>query len=246
MRSETPRRVASGRGVRDRRVPAGAGGIALVYRGPASLPGCSEAVAALLRRSRWDLEVRYVGPWESTRLSPDVLHQIALYAQPGGRTLGGAYRWLRRIAPALRDYVNGGGRYLGFCLGGYLAGETPGFGLLPGDADRYIASGDATTMTDGDTMVEVIWDGRLRTVYFQDGPWFDLDPGRGSAEVLAVYRNGRPAAVVAPYGRGVVGVVGPHPEATSDWFLDAGLRPPDRLALDLGLALVDRVMSADP
>lgn len=218
--------------------------LALVYRGPASEPGCPEAVVDLLRRSRWDLDVRYVGPRESVRLSPDALRRTAVYAQPGGGELERAYRKLRGDAPAIRDYVGSGGRYLGFCLGAYLAGETPGFGLLPGDTDQYISSAGATTETEGDTVVQVRWGGSRRDVFFQDGPWFDLDPSRGPAEILAVYDNGLPAAVVAPYGRGAVGVVGPHPEATPDWFTDSGLATPARLALDLGLELVDRVMEA--
>ena len=218
--------------------------LALVYRGPASEPGCPEAVAELLRRSRWDLDVRYVGPREAVRLSSGVLLRTVVYAQPGGGELERAYRKLRGDAPAIRDYVSSGGRYLGFCLGGYLAGETPGFGLLPGDTDQYISSAGATTRTDADTVVQVLWGGSRRDVFFQDGPWFDLDLRRGPAEVLAVYDNGLPAAVVAPYGRGVVGVVGPHPEATPDWFTDSGLATPAPLALDLGLELVDRVMEA--
>jgi glutamine amidotransferase-like uncharacterized protein len=198
----------------------------------------------LLRRSRWDLDVRYVGPGEAVRLSSDVLLRTVVYAQPGGGELERAYRKLRRDAQAIRDFVSSGGRYLGFCLGGYLAGETPGFGLLPGDTDQYIASAGAATRTDADTVVRVLWGDERRDVFFQDGPWFDLDRRRGPAEVLAVYDNGLPAAVVAPYGRGAVGVVGPHPEATPDWFTDSGLPTPARLALDLGLELVDRVMEA--
>jgi glutamine amidotransferase-like uncharacterized protein len=143
----------------------------------------------------------------------------------------------------LRDYVSSGGRYLGFCLGGYLAGETPGFGLLPGDTDQYLGSPGATVTSDGDTLIDLVWRGRPRKVFFQDGPWFDLDPGRGPAETLAVYDNGLPAAVVTSYGLGTVGVVGPHPEATLDWFTDVGLRPPEPLPVDLGLDLVDRVMA---
>jgi glutamine amidotransferase-like uncharacterized protein len=223
---------------------AGSSGLALVYRGPASEPGCPEAVADLLRRSRWDLDVHYVGPRESVPLSLEALSRSVVYCQPGGGELKRAYRKLRHGAPLIRDYVSSGGRYLGFCLGGYLAGETPGFGLLPGDTDQYISSSGATTATDIDTIIQVLWGGRRRDVFFQDGPWFDLDPGRGPADVLAVYDNGLPAAVVAPYRRGVVGVVGPHPEATPDWFTDSGLRPPAQLALDLGLELVDRVMAA--
>jgi glutamine amidotransferase-like uncharacterized protein len=219
--------------------------VALVYRGPASEPGCPEAVADLLRGSRWDLDVRFVGPRETLRISSGVLAVAAVYAQPGGGELKRAYRKLRRSAPVIRDYVASGGRYLGFCLGGYLAGETPGFGLLPGDADQYISSPGATTTIDGDAVIEVRWEGTARRILFQDGPYFDLDPTRGPADVLAVYDNRLAAAVVAPFGRGRVGVVGPHPEATPDWFTDSGLRPLEPLAFDLGLHLVDRVMATE-
>jgi glutamine amidotransferase-like uncharacterized protein len=218
--------------------------LALVYRGPAADSECSEAAADLLHRSRWDLDVHYVGPRERLRLSADLLSATTLYTQPGGGDLGRAYRKLRRHATALRDYVGSGGRYLGFCLGAYLAGEEPGFGLLPGDTDQYISSHGATVTTYRDAVIEITWGGHVREVYFQDGPWFDLDRHRGPADILATYDNGLPAALVAPYGRGVVGVVGPHPEATPAWFTDVGLRPPEPLATDLGLELVDRVMAA--
>ena len=35
----------------------------------------------------------------------------------------------------MQDYVAGGGRYLGFCLGAFLAGDDPGFALLPSGVD---------------------------------------------------------------------------------------------------------------
>ncbi|QHC23255.1 BPL-N domain-containing protein [Streptomyces sp. GS7] len=37
---------------------------------------------------------------------------------------------MRRHAADIRDYVSGGGSYLGTCLGGYLAGRGQGFDLL--------------------------------------------------------------------------------------------------------------------
>jgi biotin protein ligase-like protein len=218
-------------------------GLALVYRGPASTPGCPEAVAAALERSRWGLTVRFVGPAEERPLDPEVLAGAALYAQPGGGGLRRAYRKVRRQAPAVREYVASGGRYLGFCLGGYLAGETPGFGLLPGDADRFISSPGARPDSADDTVVTVTWGGSRRRVFFQDGPWFDLDSTRGPADVLATYDNGLPAAVVAPFGRGAVGVVGPHPEAPADWYAAYGLPLPDDVRADLTQDLIDRVMS---
>jgi glutamine amidotransferase-like uncharacterized protein len=215
--------------------------VALVYRGPASLPGCPEAVAALLALSPWGFNVRYVGPDEGVPVSAEALASAALYAQPGGGTLEHGYRHMRRDRAAIRQFVHSGGRYLGFCLGGYLAGATPGFDLLPGDTDQYIASVAATVDSDANTLVEVSWRGQQRTLFFQDGPYFWVSP-RADVTVIATYPNGTIAALVARFGSGRVGVVGPHPEATEDWYTDAGLVGTGRLGADLGLDLVDTVM----
>lgn len=217
--------------------------LALVYRGPATVPGCPEAVAGLLQSSRHGFTVRFTGPGEEVPLAAESLAEAVLYAQPGGGTLGRAYKKLRGHRDTIRGFVDDGGRYLGFCLGGYLAGATPGFGLLPGDTDRYIETDDATVDDDGDAVVRVRWRGRRRKLYFQDGPVFVLDRP-DAADVLATYPNGTIAALVAPFGAGRVGVVGPHPEATRDWYTGGGLRPPLlRYGHDLGRDLVDAVMA---
>ena len=216
---------------------------ALVYRGPATLPGCPEAVAELLSASRWGFDVQFAGPDEDVDVTPAVLESAVLYSQPGGATLADAYKHLRPHRKAIRRFVRGGGHYLGFCLGGYLAGATPGFDLLPGDTDQYVTSRHASLRTEDSTVVEVDWRGRRRRLFFQDGPIFTLDRD-ADVTVLATYRNETVAALVTPFGAGRVGVVGPHPEATDDWFTDAGLDVPKPLATDLGQDLVDAVMSA--
>jgi glutamine amidotransferase-like uncharacterized protein len=223
---------------------AGRRPLALVYRGPATLPGCPEAVADLLTAGPWDLDVRFTGPREALPLSAESLASALVYAQPGGGRLSHAYRKLRRRREAVRDFVRGGGRYLGFCLGGYLAGATPGFGLLPGDTDQYISSAGRTVHDDSDTLVEVVWRGRPRTVFFQDGPYFVLDDSARAAgtRVLATYTNGLPAALVTGFGAGRVAVTGPHPEATADWYTDNGLPVHD--ARDLAVDLVSAALEA--
>ncbi|MFE4539230.1 hypothetical protein ACFRKB_29905 [Streptomyces scopuliridis] len=214
--------------------------LALVYRGPAARPGCPEAVAGLLAAGPWGLDVRYTGPHEELPLSGESLARARVYAQPGGGTLSYGYRQLAGQRGAVRAFVRGGGCYLGFCLGGYLAGATPGFGLLPGDTDQYISSAGSTVHDENDTLVEVRWRGRPRTVFFQDGPLFLLDRG-ADATVLATYPNGTVAALVTPFGAGRVGVVGPHPEATGDWYTDVHL--PVHQTRDLALDLVNEVMA---
>lgn len=170
------RRALAGRTTRSPLPERTAPPVALVYRGPATLPGCPEAVAALLRSSRWGFDVRYVGPGGELPLSHRTLAGATLYAQPGGGTLKRGYRHLKRHRDEIRQFVDGGGRYLGFCLGGYLAGATPGFALLPGDTDQYIASAAATVDSERNTVVDVSWRGRRRTLFFQDGPYFWLRP----------------------------------------------------------------------
>lgn len=143
--------------------------------------------------------MRFTGPREALKLSAGALAGALVYAQPGGMSLRPAYRKLRRQRDAIRDFVHGGGRYLGFCLGAYLAGATPGFALLPGDTDQYIRSPGCTVHDTGNTLVGVMWRGRPRTVFFQDGPYFALDAD-ADATVLATYTNGAPAAVVTRFG----------------------------------------------
>lgn len=211
---------------------------ALVYRGPAACDGCGEAVAHLLNQAEPDLAVTFVGP-EDTALTEDLLATATVYAQPGGNgTVEDAWSAVGKDADLIVDYVQGGGRYLGFCMGGYLAGTGPGFGLLPGQSWQYIATDGADVRSDVDTVVEVDWEGEDRWLYFQDGPSFTLFDD-ADATVFATYvANDEIAALVAPSGAGRVAVSGPHPEATADWFSGAGVTDPDGLDTDLGTELV--------
>ena len=221
--------------------PPAARPVALVYRGPASCSGCSESVAALLEQCPTPFRAVYCGPREDVQLSAASLATAKVYAQPGGGSVDSAWRRMRDYADDVRNWVNGGGHYLGFCLGGYLAAATPGFGLLPGDTNQYITSQRATVDTSDDTIVTVSWRGKTRHMFFQDGPIFTLNPG-ASATVLATYDNGLPAAVVAKCGKGRIGVVGPHPEADRSWYT-YGLSNPDGIRPDLGYDLIQTTLA---
>ncbi|MDN3459862.1 BPL-N domain-containing protein [Rhodococcus sp. APC 3903] len=217
--------------------------LALVYRGGATTPGCAESVAALLRRSPRHFDIRYVGRREDLQLNRSVLATAALYVQPGGDELRPAWRHMRHHRAAVRNYVANGGRYLGFCLGGYLAGATPGFDLLPGDTDQYITTSHADIESTDPAVATVLWRGRRRFLYFQDGPTFEIQGRQVDIEVIASYQNGEIAAMTTPFGCGRVGVVGPHPEADDSWFSDSGLRAPTDLGTGAGLDLIDSVMN---
>jgi glutamine amidotransferase-like uncharacterized protein len=217
--------------------------LALVYRGPASCCGCSEAVADVLQASNWNFDVQYVGPDEPLKLSAAALQSAALYAQPGGNgTVEEAYEVMRSHKADLQSFIWAGGRYLGFCMGGYLAGRQPGFNLFPGDTDQWICSDGASVTHPMDTVTQVQWREQTRWMYVQDPPDFVLDSGASSVSVIAQYTNGQIAALVTPYERGRVAVVGPHPEAPQSWYSEYHLKDPDGPDADLAKDLIDSVM----
>lgn len=143
--------------------------------------------------------------------------------------LDDAWNGIKEHADTIRNYVQAGGRYMGFCLGAYLAGKSPGLQLLPKgiDVDSECERDGAQVKNEDDDVIQVDWqfnaaDGdskiqRGRWLYFQEGAvitgFKNSDPS-----IIATYSsNGDVAASVTPFGRGYVGLTGPHPEATKNW-----------------------------
>lgn len=201
---------------------------AFVYRGPASCAGCPEAVAQLLQSTpNTTIDITYVGPEEKTQITAETLKTADIYAQPGGGDeLDDTWKDdMKQYKTLIRNFVAQGGRYVGFCLGAYLAGYTPGFGLLPhgDDVDAETEQKGAQVRSHKDTVIQVDWHfatgevQKKRWVYFQDGAVMDLKKG-SNVKVLGRYSsNGDVAATLNRFGSGWVGLIGPHPEATEDW-----------------------------
>jgi glutamine amidotransferase-like uncharacterized protein len=218
--------------------------IALVYRGPAGCPGCSEAVAELLESdTKQNFEVIYVGPNEELSVQDGLkLKNVVLYVQPGGDgSLKHAYKKVKKDAPTIRNFVFNGGRYLGICMGGYMVDNDPGYGLGL-ITDQYIRTPKAAVKIKDDTLVPVVRRGTTSYMYFQDGPYFMPNSSIKDQIILAYYTNGRVAAMVQPYGKGKIGVSGPHPEANTSWYARAGFTGRDDLDADLGRDLIDTLM----
>ncbi len=214
--------------------------VALVYRGPAACDGCPETIARRLRESDHRFRVIYVGPAEKLKITPAVLAGAALYVQPGGgQDIPGAAASIgKRSIQAVRQYVSNGGRYLGICMGAYLAGA-PGFGLVDGEIDTEVDRPRSTLHGIADTVTPVVWRGKRRWIYFQDGAMLPAAPG---AVVLATYPNRDIAAATYRYGKGRVGLVGPHPEADESWYSQYGLKNPDGVLPDMAYDLINATM----
>jgi hypothetical protein len=213
---------------------------AVVYRGPATCDaegeGCAPAWAAMFKVCQPTFEVAFVGPEEAEDVTAAALASAGVFIYPGGNdSLAADWPFVSKYKPVLQQFVRDGGRYLGSCTGGYLAGMNPwagrdiGFGLLPGNAGEFIASRGADISTTEDTLVDVIWSGvwgpAPHPIYLQDGSYFErANAAAPGVQVLATYAsNGEIAALVAPFGKGKVGVEGPHAEAPADWYSASGL-----------------------
>lgn len=229
---------------------------ALVYRGPAGDGDLSKAVAQLLESSPQNFEVQYAGPKETVDITRETLSSVDLYAQPGGPDLEYAWAQTKSYAPAIREFVSRGGRYLGFCLGAYLAGHSPGFGLLPrgADTDSECDQKGAQVKHDKDTIIQVDWNfstgpnaGQIlqdQWVFFQEGAVMKGFTDSDESIVLARYsKSGRVASSLNKFGEGWVGLIGPHPEATEDWFSSYSINSPHGLRFEIGYDLIEATMT---
>jgi glutamine amidotransferase-like uncharacterized protein len=202
---------------------------AMIYRGANSTDQCPESVARLFKRTFPKVTITYAGPAEKIPITTSTLSKIDVFAQPGGPDVDDAMEEAKEYAPALRSFVENGGRYVGFCLGAYMAGHDPGYGLIPaGDqVAQEIEEPGAQVGGEEDTIIQVDWSfstgkkegktERERWLYFQDGPVFTVAEN-SPAKVMARYsKTGGVAAVLNGFGKGWVANVGPHPEADRAW-----------------------------
>ena len=209
-----------------------------VYKGPASCRDCSEAAKLAIEKSGPEYRVDFVGAGEKIDITAATLARYDIYVQPGGgQDIDGAFRSLGPArVKALRDYVTHGGRYLGLCMGAYLA-DASHLNLVSQDLDSEVGRSGFPVETIEDAAVDVHWLGRQTRIFYQDGPWLESDTANPGFRSIATYANGDLAVARYTMGNGVVVLSGPHPEAGANWFEDADIpvekMPRENLVKDL-------------
>jgi glutamine amidotransferase-like uncharacterized protein len=214
--------------------------LALIFRGPTICDGCETVLQTVMEKRGY--ETRYVGVGETT---PALLATADVYLVGGGEDVQDlAHGWSESERQALRAWIHAGGRYFGACLGAYWAsnwgGEMPGFVSL----DIVPFTVWAHDKDKSDKILPVLWGGKSRYVYFQDGPAFAASPERPGrdAKVYATYFGGSVAAFLSRFGQGKVAVTGVHVEADQSWYDDANLVDPDGLDDDLFQEMLDDLL----
>lgn len=187
----------------------------------------------MLAQTKQSISVLNLCPGRTSMLNPveevSRVPRAAAFEVDRRPDLALAWKDMKKYKSAIRDFVRSGGRYLGFCLGAYVAGHDPGFDLLDSedDCDQEITQPGSQVHNERDTVIQVDWtfssglkDGKTdcrRWLYFQDGAVVKLS-SNSTARVLAKYSgDGDVAATVSAFGKGWVGLVGPHPEADQSW-----------------------------
>lgn len=195
-----------------------------VYRGPAGCEGCSEAAQRAIEGSDARYRVDLVGPDEAIDISAETLARYDLYVQPGGgQDMDASFHSFgdERVN-AIRDFVAEGGGYLGLCMGAYLAGGSH-LGLVPHEMDSEVGRPGFPIQTIEDAAIDLTWAGRANTMFFQDGAYLLRSDDDPEFRTIATYENGDIAAARYGFGRGIVVLSGPHPEADAGWFEGAHL-----------------------
>ncbi|WP_367866207.1 BPL-N domain-containing protein [Pedobacter sp. WC2423] len=205
-----------------------------VYRGVASCEECAETVKSAIEKLGVKYKLDFVGPEELVDITEKNLSKYDIYVQPGGgQDINGAFRSLgQNRVQAIQNYVSNGGNYLGLCMGAYLA-DANNLGLIKDELDSEVGRPGFPVKNIDDTSVRLTWEGRNEYVFFQDGPFLLSAEGDQMFYKIASYANGDLAAARYSYGKGLVVLTGPHPEANNTWFEKAEIPLDKRPSQDL-------------
>jgi glutamine amidotransferase-like uncharacterized protein len=225
--------------------PAVQAATALVYNGPGA---CKEncAMAAGNLAAQAGLQVRFISNrWQS----PEQFNDVVLWIQPGGDAVQVSKALSSAQREYIRNFVGRGGAYLGFCAGMFMAdqwvddkSQVPGFGILPVETDDYK---DAPSPS----ILPIMWNGKIRQMYFEEGGYFMVTPGMPlhvPFHVIATYPTGKVAAIYTQFGQGRVGASGVHPEALESWKTGGQLADSDGPDTDLGIEMVKTLVPNIP
>jgi len=185
-------------------------------------------------------------------LTLENLKNVSLYVQPGGGDdIVAAWNDVKSYSNIIKQYISEGGKYLGICMGGFLAGgndtnNNPGYSLLtPGDSNDFSNAAEKISIktdNEGDLLLNINWtlskdnSKQNRFIYFQGGPYFiTKEPNINNTKIIATYTGSKSsqqnASIILNYGKGKVAVCGPHPEAPKKWYKDSGFSEYDNADL---------------
>ena len=211
--------------------------LALVWKnGGTCFPYCASSAGKMAIKAGF--KVRYIT--RHTKNIKKALKIAKVWIQPGGKSKVAANRMGPETMKYLREFVRGGGGYVGFCAGMLLAtskigsSNIEGLGLLTGKTVHLMnKKKDKPYILD----IDLVEHG-TRSIYFSGGPY--LKNHDKNTYVTGHYSTGEIASVESNFGKGRVIVSGFHPE-TPTWFKKITLKfDSDGDDFDLAVEMIKR------
>jgi len=152
------------------------------------------------------------------------LEDCSLLIIPGGYTAQYVDALGEEGFEQIREFVIGGGGYIGICAGAYIAARNVevlsrplGLGIIEIRNERKAGQGLRTIIITKPAHPVVRGSEGKVDIWYQNGPMMETGEG---VETLAIYEEGAAAIVCAHYGQGRVVIFSPHPEGSLEGEVD--------------------------
>ena len=146
-------------------------------------------------------------------LEADFFDDVDCIAIPGG--IGDSESWkylMQDHKDRITDFVHGGGKYLGICMGAYWAGSYYFDMLKNADAVQYMTRPATDTHRPHAKNISITWDNKPMNMFWYDGCALVGDQTKFTT--VARYANNDPMAII----QGNLGLIGCHPESEKYWY----------------------------
>ena len=151
--------------------------------------------------------------FSKNKLEYDFFDNVDMIAVPGGIGDSDTFRQLfKNNGKRVKDFIHGGGRYLGICMGAYWAGSYYLNVLDDVDAVQYIKQPGTDTRRPHAKNLPITWKDERMNMFFYDG--CALVGNRHKFKTIATYANGDPMAIYQKR----IGLIGCHPESEPFWY----------------------------
>ena len=146
-------------------------------------------------------------------LEDNFFNNVDMIAVPGGIGDSNTFKQLfKNNGKRVKDFIHGGGRYLGICMGAYWAGSHYLNVLDDVDAVQYIKQPGTDTRRPHAKNLAITWKDEPMNMFFYDG--CSLVGNRHKFRTVATYANGDAMAIYQKR----IGLIGCHPESEQFWY----------------------------
>jgi glutamine amidotransferase-like uncharacterized protein len=234
-------------------VPVDDGKVALVFSGSGvCTDGCAQAGADAAKLAGFTPKYVTGNELSSKSTSAEIaafFSGVKVWIMPGGYARNELNAMSATMRNALKDFVQNGGGYIGWCAGAFaatgLVGTTgaPGLGIIDGNSAVYSTSSRQNSY--GGSIEKTTWLNDIRYLYLEGGPYFYDLPS--NVEVVGRYDDNRSASAIrSAYGSGRVFLAGTHPEAPTWWWSGTGISDSDGSDLEYAAQMIRWVTKLDP